>query len=85
MNFDTTLLDCGHVGQPAGVCQYAEHDDGQGCADQVCDACLGACDTCRCVLCPRHAVRLEDGAHTLCQDHVTGHVARSLLTALLDR
>lgn len=86
MNFESTsLLDCGHVGQTAGICQYTEHDDDQGCADQVCDQCIAVCDTCRRVLCPRHAVRLDDGTQVYCPDHVKGYVARTLLSAVLDR
>lgn len=83
MTFDITdLRDCGHVGQTAGVCQYA--DDGQGCADQVCEACIAACETCRCVLCPRHAVRTDDG-QVYCPDHVTGYLVRTLLHTWRDR
>lgn len=85
MDFDTTtLLDCGHVGQPAGVCQYAA-DGEQGCADRVCSDCIAVCDTCRSVLCPRHSTRLDDDNATYCQDHVTGAIVRTLISAVLDR
>lgn len=85
MTFDITdIRDCAHVGPLAGICQYTD-DDGQGCADQICEQCIAACDICRCVLCPRHAVRLEDGTYVYCPDHITGYVALTLFSAFLDR
>ncbi|QLG61948.1 hypothetical protein [Halorarum salinum] len=85
MNFETAdLHDCGHVGQLAGVCQYAAPNE-QGCANKICEQCIGTCDICRAVLCPHHAVRLEDGTQVYCSDHVNGYIARTLLSALLDR
>lgn len=81
---DTTLLDCGHVGSPTGICQYASANEA-GCANQLCEQCVDECDTCRCVLCPRHQFQLADGARTFCADHTAGYVAQKLLSALISR
>jgi hypothetical protein len=79
MNFDDTqLLPCGHVGTPAGVCQYS------GCGTEMCTSCDTRCESCLRLLCPEHQIQLN-GGHTLCPDHVTGHVAQKLVKRLAGR
>lgn len=73
---DTRLLDCAHVDQIAGICQY------EGCANQMCSQCTATCDSCSLVLCPRHQVQPDGQDCVFCPAHISRYVAKKLLTAL---
>ena len=76
---DTQLLDCAHVDQPAGICQY------EGCASLMCSQCTAICACCSIVLCPRHQVQPTDQDCVFCPAHISRYVAKRLLTALADK
>ena len=76
---DTRLLDCAHVGQPAGICQY------EGCATQMCSQCTATCASCSIVLCPRHQVQPDGHDCVFCPAHISRYVAKKLLTTLADK
>ena len=79
MNFEENrLLPCGHVGTPAGVCQY------DGCGTEMCTDCETRCNSCFRLLCPEHQFELS-GGHVFCADHVTGHVAKKFVKTLAGR
>jgi hypothetical protein len=71
------LLDCGHVGAFAGVCQY------EGCATRLCPNCVAACETCGTVLCQRHQVWLDARRRVFCPAHVRGYLVSRLAARLL--
>lgn len=73
------LLDCGHVGQFGGVCQYEGH------GIRLCRNCLITCDRCGRCLCPRHQRWTEWVAETrvFCPDHLLPYYARRALARFL--
>lgn len=73
------LLDCGHVGRFAGVCQH----DGHGI--RLCRDCLITCDYCGRTLCQQHQRWTEWSAATrvFCPDHVLLFYLRRFLKALV--
>jgi hypothetical protein len=80
MNVDNTrLLDCAHVDQVAGICQY------EGCAHQICSQCTATCTTCNIVLCPGHQVQPAGQDPVFCRAHVSRYVAKRLVTTLADK
>lgn len=54
------LLDCGHTGTFAGVCQY------DGCGTRLCADCVATCETCGAVLCRKHQVWLAARQRVFC-------------------
>lgn len=71
------LLDCGHVGAFAGVCQY------DGCATRLCADCVATCETCGRVLCRRHQVWLAGRQRVFCPADTRSYLGQRLLTRLL--
>lgn len=71
------LLDCGHVGEFASVCQY------ESCAKRLCPDCGRLCETCGTVLCPTHQVRVDARQRVFCPRHSLNYVARKLAGKLL--
>lgn len=76
---DRTILDCGHVGQLAGICQY------QGCAAELCNDCLVSCATCDKNLCPDHQVWLDGNQRVFCADDSRAHVKKKAVRTLIRR
>lgn len=70
------LLDCGHVGRFAGVCQY------HGCATRLCPDCVATCETCGRVLCRGHQVWLADGQRVFCPGDTRGYIGSQLVRHL---
>lgn len=73
------LLDCGHVGAFAGVCQY------QGCATRLCADCVATCETCGRVLCRGHQVRLANGERVFCPADTRTYLGMQLVRRLFGR
>lgn len=73
------LLDCGHVGTFAGVCQY------DGCATRLCADCVATCETCGCVLCRGHQVWLARGERVFCPADTRPYLGARLFRHLLGR
>lgn len=73
------LLDCGHVGTYAGVCQY------DMCANQICAECVATCETCGLVLCRTHQVWLDGRQRVFCPADTRGYLAKKLVFRLLSR
>lgn len=74
----TRLLDCGHVGAFAGVCQY------QGCGTRLCAECIAACEFCGRVLCRGHQVWLADGQRVFCPTDTRPYLRTQLVRRLID-
>lgn len=71
------LLDCGHVGEFGGVCQYR-------CGKRLCQACSQRqCARCGIVVCGRHSVVLDHGRRVFCPAHTRGYLAAKLITHLV--
>ena len=73
------LLECGHVGLFAGVCQYNR------CARRLCSDCCATCGTCGLVLCRRHQVWVDRGRRVFCPDDSRRYLVRKLALTLVHR
>jgi hypothetical protein len=72
------LLDCGHVGQFAGVCQFEQ------CGKKLCQQCCQSCTACGRVLCPAHQVAV-DTQLICCPADAKTYVAKRVALRLLGR
>jgi len=72
------LLDCGHVGQFAGVCQFEQ------CGKKLCQQCCQSCTTCGKLLCPSHQVAV-DTQMICCPADAKTYVAKRVALRLLGR
>lgn len=73
------LLDCGHVGQFAGVCQYHQ------CGKRLCGDCVATCETCGRVLCRSHQVWLDSRRRVFCPADTRSYLVTKLAYRLLRR
>jgi hypothetical protein len=76
---DRKLLDCAHVNQIAGICQYND------CSNTICESCLASCDACLNVLCPPHQRQPYDNYPVVCEDHITYILKKRLQDAFSNR
>jgi len=77
MTPDQTVLDCGHVGQLTGICQY------QGCADKLCPDCLVSCESCNRNLCPDHQSKLDSDVY--CTEHRRDQLKQQVVKKFIRR
>lgn len=73
------LLDCGHVGALAGVCQY------EGCGTRLCPDCVATCESCGRVLCRQHQVWLDQRRRVFCPADTRGYLGKKLVLRLFGR
>lgn len=73
------LLDCGHVGVLAGVCQHHR------CATLLCPDCIATCEACGTVLCRSHQVWMDAGRRVFCPDDMRGYLGFRIGLYLLRR
>ena len=73
------LMDCGHVGRFAGVCQYEGH------GVRLCQDCLVTCDRCGRCLCRGHQrwTTWVEETRVFCPDHVVPYYLQRVLFRFL--
>ena len=71
------LLDCGHVGEFTGICQYNR------CGKRLCPDCTGVCEACGIVLCRHHQVWLDRQRRVFCPDDSRRYLKRKVVLRIL--
>lgn len=71
------LLDCGHTGELAGICQY------ERCATRMCAGCIATCESCGRVLCRQHQRWVNGRRQVFCPADVPDYFVTKLALKFL--